>query len=211
VFEAAADDLPPLFTDEGKVSQILRNFISNALKFTERGEVRSPRVCAGARDGDVLGRPASDRAEDQERIVHVLAVADTGIGIARRTRRAIFEEFTQHAAQAWPLQDARQGHRPRSAALVIQSHRSIQPHSCSVSSGLRRMARTIDGKRSSRWRFGICSGEALVTTMIAGICSSERTDGSDESARSESRKSMPVMNGIITSSTTTLYGCVQTQ
>ena len=32
--------LPPLHTDEGKVSQILRNFISNALKFTERGEVR---------------------------------------------------------------------------------------------------------------------------------------------------------------------------
>jgi K+-sensing histidine kinase KdpD len=29
-----------LYADEGKVSQILRNFISNALKFTERGEVR---------------------------------------------------------------------------------------------------------------------------------------------------------------------------
>ena len=33
-------DLPLLYTDEAKVSQILRNFISNALKFTERGEVR---------------------------------------------------------------------------------------------------------------------------------------------------------------------------
>ncbi|MBV8880319.1 MAG: ATP-binding protein, partial [Planctomycetaceae bacterium] len=32
--------LKPLRTDEGKVSQILRNFISNALKYTEHGEVR---------------------------------------------------------------------------------------------------------------------------------------------------------------------------
>src|SRR5262249_20502651 len=32
--------VPTLNTDESKVSQILRNFISNALKFTERGEVR---------------------------------------------------------------------------------------------------------------------------------------------------------------------------
>ncbi|HEX7087090.1 MAG TPA: histidine kinase dimerization/phospho-acceptor domain-containing protein, partial [Vicinamibacterales bacterium] len=39
VFEPP-EGVPTLYTDEAKVSQILRNFISNALKFTERGEVR---------------------------------------------------------------------------------------------------------------------------------------------------------------------------
>src|SRR5262249_6200538 len=37
IFEEVGD-IPALSTDEGKVAQILRNFISNALKFTERGE-----------------------------------------------------------------------------------------------------------------------------------------------------------------------------
>ena len=45
------------YSDESKVSQILRNFISNALKYTERGEVRvSARLDADARRGRVHGR-----------------------------------------------------------------------------------------------------------------------------------------------------------
>jgi signal transduction histidine kinase/DNA-binding response OmpR family regulator len=71
------DDLPLLLTDEAKLSQILRNFISNALKFTERGEVRVE---------------ASHEAADG--IVR-FAVHDTGIGIAAEHLEAIFEEFVQ--------------------------------------------------------------------------------------------------------------------
>ena len=49
----------------GKVSQILRNFISNAIKFTERGEVR---IWATADRGG--------------RLPSASTVRDTGIGIA---------------------------------------------------------------------------------------------------------------------------------
>jgi len=69
--------LPSLTTDEGKVSQILRNLLSNALKFTERGEVRvSARLT-----------PAGDAV--------VFSVADTGIGIAPDDQERIFQEFSQ--------------------------------------------------------------------------------------------------------------------
>jgi signal transduction histidine kinase len=64
-----------LFTDNAKLSQILRNFIANALKFTTRGEVRVSAV------------------EQGESIV--FSVADTGIGIAPEYHAAIFHDFTQ--------------------------------------------------------------------------------------------------------------------
>jgi signal transduction histidine kinase/CheY-like chemotaxis protein len=72
-----ASELPPLYTDEAKVSQILRNFVSNALKFTESGEVRV----------------SADLAADQRAVV--FSVADTGIGIAPEDQERIFEEFSQ--------------------------------------------------------------------------------------------------------------------
>jgi signal transduction histidine kinase/CheY-like chemotaxis protein len=71
------EGIPALCTDEGKVSQILRNFISNALKFTEQGEVR-----------------VSAQLSEDGRMV-VFSVADTGIGIAAEHQSIIFQEFTQ--------------------------------------------------------------------------------------------------------------------
>jgi signal transduction histidine kinase len=83
VFEDG-EALPPMFTDEGKVSQILRNFISNALKYTEAGEVRVAASHVAERDAIVF------------------QVSDTGIGIAQEDHERIFEEFTQisHPLQA---------------------------------------------------------------------------------------------------------------
>jgi signal transduction histidine kinase/CheY-like chemotaxis protein len=71
------DQVPNLFTDEGKVTQILRNLISNALKFTEQGEVR------------VSASFDADNARVK------LSVRDTGIGIAPQDHARIFEEFSQ--------------------------------------------------------------------------------------------------------------------
>jgi len=81
-------DIPPLYTDEAKVSQILRNFLSNALKFTERGEVRvTARMVPG-----------------QNAIA--ISVADTGSGIAPEDHERVFQEFTQIES---PLQRRLQG------------------------------------------------------------------------------------------------------
>ena len=71
-----AGNLPELHTDESKLSQILRNLVSNALKFTEAGEVR------------VTARMIADRLLEIE-------VKDTGIGIAPADQARIFEEFSQ--------------------------------------------------------------------------------------------------------------------
>jgi signal transduction histidine kinase/DNA-binding response OmpR family regulator len=68
--------MPILFTDEAKVSQILRNFISNALKFTEKGEIR---ISAKVGHDDTI----------------VFSVADTGIGISHENQELIFQQWTQ--------------------------------------------------------------------------------------------------------------------
>lgn len=68
--------LPRVYTDNKKLSQILRNFISNALKFTPQGEVR---VSGKSGPNDTV----------------IFSVADNGIGIAPEHQAAIFEDFVQ--------------------------------------------------------------------------------------------------------------------
>jgi signal transduction histidine kinase len=73
------DDVDPqltICTDEGKVAQVVRNFISNAVKFTERGEIR-----------------LSVRVSDDDHVT--FEVSDTGIGIRPDDQRKIFEDFIQ--------------------------------------------------------------------------------------------------------------------
>jgi signal transduction histidine kinase/DNA-binding response OmpR family regulator len=67
--------LPALYTDQGKLKQILINLLSNAAKFTEAGSITLRERCIG------------ERVE--------LAVADTGCGIPKTALDLIFEEFRQ--------------------------------------------------------------------------------------------------------------------
>jgi signal transduction histidine kinase/uncharacterized protein YdeI (YjbR/CyaY-like superfamily) len=72
------DALPRMYVDEEKMRQIVINLLSNAAKFTDRGSVR------------LRARVSGDAV--------VIAVADTGIGIAPDQLDAIFEEFAQAGA-----------------------------------------------------------------------------------------------------------------
>src|SRR5262249_13273963 len=75
IFEEPVD-IPRMYHDDKKLSQILRNFISNALKFTPRGEVRVMAVC---------------ESPDWVRF----SVRDTGIGIASEHLGVLFQDFVQ--------------------------------------------------------------------------------------------------------------------
>jgi len=68
--------LPAIFTDDRKLSQILRNFVSNALKFTIHGEVR-----------------VTATLEDVDRVR--FSVTDTGIGIPPEHLAGLFQDYAQ--------------------------------------------------------------------------------------------------------------------
>ena len=83
------DALPPrLVGDAGRLSQVLTNLVSNAVKFTEAGTVElETRLRGKHRDGG-----GADAVEVE------VVVRDSGIGIAPERRDAIFEAFVQEDA-----------------------------------------------------------------------------------------------------------------
>ena len=70
------EGIPRLYSDDRKLGQILRNFISNAMKFTEKGEIRV-------------------RAVRGENDTVVFSVQDTGIGIAPEQQETLFKDYVQ--------------------------------------------------------------------------------------------------------------------
>jgi signal transduction histidine kinase/CheY-like chemotaxis protein/HAMP domain-containing protein len=89
VFEVDPGLPPAIQTDLKRLHQVLKNLVSNALKFTEKGSVTvrlSPAEHGWSPEHEVLNAASS---------VIAFSVADTGIGIAPEQQRAIFEAFRQ--------------------------------------------------------------------------------------------------------------------
>ncbi len=90
-----AEDLPPMIrTDRHRLEQVLRNLLSNAFKFTERGgvtlEVSPP-------EPDVRFESPALRHSGQ---VIAFSVKDTGIGIPNEKQKIVWEAFEQVDATA---------------------------------------------------------------------------------------------------------------
>ena len=73
IIREIASDLPALNTDREKLRQILINLLDNAVKFTDRGEIK---IAASQQNGSLQ-----------------LVVSDTGIGIEKEELNQIFEAF----------------------------------------------------------------------------------------------------------------------
>jgi len=79
-------DVPAwLVGDAQRIKQIVMNVLSNAVKFTERGEIRVSVSCEGVGDSAVQGAPITLR----------LRVQDTGIGMDEATQAKLFQSFEQ--------------------------------------------------------------------------------------------------------------------
>ena len=80
------DNLPDNFeTDIQRLAQILKNLLSNAFKFTEKGEVKLSIHLPSMEQKKLVSRDS----------FIVFSVVDTGIGISDKTQSLIFEAFQQ--------------------------------------------------------------------------------------------------------------------
>ncbi len=76
--------LENLISDEARLRQILLNLIGNAIKFTEKGEIKLS---------------AETRSRDDGKSDLLIVVEDTGIGIPPESQKKIFEAFKQQDSQ----------------------------------------------------------------------------------------------------------------
>jgi len=84
------EDLPKTIqTDEKRLQQVIKNFLSNAIKFTEYGRVEFA-MCSAQR-----GWSDNNTSLNQAAVVIAFSVIDTGIGVSGEKHQIIFEAFQQ--------------------------------------------------------------------------------------------------------------------
>lgn len=72
-FDYQNSDLPPVWADAGRIQEIFTNLIDNAIKYSEKGEVK-----------------VSHRIEGNKIITEV---ADSGIGMSAEAQKKLFQRF----------------------------------------------------------------------------------------------------------------------
>jgi PAS domain S-box-containing protein len=95
------DGIPKMMLDEGKIGQVLNNFLSNAIKFTKQGKIIVSSFVLDANE-DMAGKVAAlgmiwpgvkPMKFDLKQLI--IAVTDTGLGIPEDQLARLFNKFTQ--------------------------------------------------------------------------------------------------------------------
>ena len=90
-----AEDCPPMIkTDRNRLEQVLRNLLSNAFKFTEKGG-----VTLEVRAAEPGVQFESQTLREADRVI-AFSVKDTGIGIPKEKQKVVWEAFEQVDATA---------------------------------------------------------------------------------------------------------------
>ena len=89
VHDEIPSDFPPVYADSDRLKQIIRNLISNAVKFTDQGSITLQAIWTDREGRRLSASPPEDRGFIQ------MSVIDTGIGISENNMSQIFHGFHQ--------------------------------------------------------------------------------------------------------------------